>query len=305
MILSHQVCWDDLKLAHKVCLSRSLTKTSEIMGISSATIIRRLDRLEEVLGVTLFIRHPRGYHPTDAGKTLVQEFPELLEHIENVKSKICQQQDSVAGVLNVTILPELSSLFCEAMQKFRSNHPNVRLSIFVSENPSPMHQGDYHIAIGTQDNIPHSPDLIVKELYQLNFGYFASKEYVSHFGLPKNEKEFHKHDWVLPTGKKLKTKATQTISQNIDSSSIAYQSNNFIDIESAVRCGMGIGPVTTNRARTHKPLVAVNCCGIDTVSSVYFIFHKDFKGDNKITSFYEHLKKFITENHKYFNIELS
>ena len=295
-----QVCWDDLRLAHKVCLSQSLSRTSEMLGISNATIIRRLDRLEETLGVTLFIRHPRGYHPTDAGKTLINEFPELLNHFERIKTNICTQQDIISGELSVTIIPEFSSQFNDAMGEYRSEHPNVRLNVFASDELLALNEGSHHVAIRA-GKFTSSPDVIVKELYPLRYGYFASQEYVSKHGLPNTEGEFNNHDWVLPSGKKTKISFVQTVLNKINLSSISYQSNNLIDVESAVSHGMGIGPVELGRADLLEKLVPVDACGIDSTNSLHFVYHKDFKRNSRITSFYQHLKAHI--DRKYLHLE--
>ena len=283
---------DDLKIAFSVCMSLSLSKTSEEYGISNATIIRRLDRVEKALGVKLFIRHPRGYKPTDAGDTLKAEFPALLNLASQIRQKICQQQNDLSGVLKVTLLPEISTQMNDVLKSFRLLHPEVRVSLFASDEVLALNQGDYHVALRA-GKVSHAPDLIVKKLYQMPYAYYASAEYIEQYGKPNNKQDYDKFEWVLPTGKKTKISFVKKVMDVIHPSSISYQSNNLLDIESAVHCGMGIGPIEMNRAQRLDNLVQIDCCGIDRENYLFFAYHKDQKNNNRIDSFYQHLTSHV------------
>ena len=290
-----QVNLDDLKLAFQISVNHSLSKTSEELGVSNATIIRRLDRLESALGVKLFIRHPRGYKPTDAGKMLHNEFPTLLNQAELIKNKICHQQEINYGILNVTLLPEVSTQIGRALKEYRLLHPEIRLSIHASDEIQALNQGDFHVALRA-GKICHAPDLIVKELYTMQYAYYASTEYVNRFGMPEAESDYNNFEWVMPSGKKVKISFIKKIFDKLHPSNISYQCNNLIDIESAVQNTMGIGPIEVSRAKEYDNLIHVPSCGIDENNSLFFVFHKDLKESRKVNSFYQHLKSHIQKS---------
>ena len=57
--------WDDLRVFLACAEQSSFRKAAKLLKINSATIVRRIERLEQVIGYRLFVRHKvvswRGY----------------------------------------------------------------------------------------------------------------------------------------------------------------------------------------------------------------------------------------------------
>lgn len=73
--------WDDIRVFLSVARGESLTAAARRLHCDPATVARRIARLEERLGVALFLRSPQGYALTDAGGRLrahAQEAEEAL-----------------------------------------------------------------------------------------------------------------------------------------------------------------------------------------------------------------------------------
>ena len=62
--------WDDLKIFLVVSRAGRLDRAAAFLRKDSTTISRRLTRLEQDLGLSLFERTPRGYTLTSAGERL-------------------------------------------------------------------------------------------------------------------------------------------------------------------------------------------------------------------------------------------
>ncbi len=60
--------WDDLRIALAVATAGSLSGAGRSLGLSHATVFRRLRDIEDRLGVRLFERSRTGYAPTTAGE---------------------------------------------------------------------------------------------------------------------------------------------------------------------------------------------------------------------------------------------
>ena len=71
--------WNDLKLVLAIRRAESLAGGAKALGINHSTAFRRLNALEETLGVRLFERMPSGtYLATPAGERMATT-AELLE----------------------------------------------------------------------------------------------------------------------------------------------------------------------------------------------------------------------------------
>ncbi len=61
--------WDDLRIIRAVGKNGAIAAAADTLGVNSSTIARRLSKVEETLGVTLFDRRRTGFGPTAEGKS--------------------------------------------------------------------------------------------------------------------------------------------------------------------------------------------------------------------------------------------
>jgi molybdate transport repressor ModE-like protein len=70
--------WDDLRYLLAITRAGSAAGAAVALGVSHATVLRRLQALEDSFGVKLVERQPGGYAVTDHGDSLAA----LAESIE-------------------------------------------------------------------------------------------------------------------------------------------------------------------------------------------------------------------------------
>lgn len=68
--------WDDVRVFLAVARAESLTGAGRALRMDAATVGRKVARLEERLGVALFVKSPQGYALTDAGARLAEHAAE-------------------------------------------------------------------------------------------------------------------------------------------------------------------------------------------------------------------------------------
>ena len=62
--------WDDMRVFLAVARGESLSRAGRDLRMDPATVGRRISRLEDRLGVTLFVKSQQGYALTEAGETV-------------------------------------------------------------------------------------------------------------------------------------------------------------------------------------------------------------------------------------------
>ena len=82
--------WDDLKVFLAVARGESLSRAGKVLKLDAATAGRRVQRLEQAVGLRLFTRSPQGYLLTDEGGRLVA-------HAEAVEAEMARARDALAG----------------------------------------------------------------------------------------------------------------------------------------------------------------------------------------------------------------
>lgn len=71
--------WNQVYCFHEVARRLSMKKASQILGVSTPTVSEQIKRLEDILGVNLFIRHTRQLELTKEGKALYHCTKEMFE----------------------------------------------------------------------------------------------------------------------------------------------------------------------------------------------------------------------------------
>lgn len=122
--------WDDLRILHSVAMEGSLSASARRLGVSHATVSRRLARLEEVLGLRLVDRMATGAILTTAGRELgvlsarmADDAVSLIRHAKGARQLLSGEVVVAVtpGLANEVVVPALASLGTE--------HPGIVLTI--------------------------------------------------------------------------------------------------------------------------------------------------------------------------------
>src|SRR5258708_30832968 len=72
----------DLRYVSVAAEALNISRAAETLGLNASTISRRITRLEDELGVTLFERGHNGIRLTDAGKLVMIHVQRALDDLE-------------------------------------------------------------------------------------------------------------------------------------------------------------------------------------------------------------------------------
>ncbi|MCG8540561.1 MAG: LysR family transcriptional regulator, partial [Clostridia bacterium] len=64
--------WNEIRTAACVARMGQISGAAEALGIHRATVHRHIDMLEASLGAKLFLRHAKGFTPTELGLELLR-----------------------------------------------------------------------------------------------------------------------------------------------------------------------------------------------------------------------------------------
>ena len=146
--------WDDFRIAYQLAESGTLTKAGKVLQMNHATVLRHINRLEEVLDTKLFIRHQRGYQLTDAGELVIKELPDINRSFSRLENLIASAEKNISGNLRITTLTDFSPLLNPALKAFRQAYPKLRIQIIATDDIIPLATGAAHVSLraGAQPN---------------------------------------------------------------------------------------------------------------------------------------------------------
>ena len=113
----------------------TLTRAANREAIAVSAASKRLMELEQVLGVSLFVRRAKGMDLTAAGETLLHHARQMLFNVEKMGLELGEHSHGVRGY--VRMLANLSAIIeflPEDLRDFSGLHPEVKTDL--EERPS-------------------------------------------------------------------------------------------------------------------------------------------------------------------------
>jgi DNA-binding transcriptional LysR family regulator len=116
---------------------RNIHRASEVLHLTQPAVSKQLKDLEELLGVVLFERLPRGMEPTIYGSTMIRYAKIVLSNLSMAKDDIQALKLGLTGKVKLgTIAVNLSQFLPQAILRLRKEAPGlgVEVDVDVSTN---------------------------------------------------------------------------------------------------------------------------------------------------------------------------
>lgn len=152
-----QIPWDDLKTVLAIAEAASLSGAARRLGVSHATVFRRLGAIEERLGVKLFERDAKGYTPTAAGEDVADAAKRIETEVAGIERRVVGRDLLPSGSLRITTTDTLlEGLLTPILGGFRSDYPDISLEITVSNAPLSLSRREADVAVRVTQAPPES-----------------------------------------------------------------------------------------------------------------------------------------------------
>ena len=117
-----------------VATKGSLTAAAQAEGVAPAVIGRRMDALEERLGVKLLLRTTRRINLTHEGSAFLEDCQRLVADFNNAEASVSAGGVKASGHLRITAPAGFGRRHVAPLvPAFLSQHPEVSLSLNLSD----------------------------------------------------------------------------------------------------------------------------------------------------------------------------
>ncbi len=119
-----------LALFIRIAEMRSLTKAADASHIALAAASRRITQLEDLFGVNLLRRLPRGVELTPAGEALLFHAREVMEQMDQMRAEISDYTMGAKGTVRIHAnASALAQYLPEDLASFSTAHPAIKVSL--------------------------------------------------------------------------------------------------------------------------------------------------------------------------------
>ena len=171
----------------------SLTAAAKVEGVAPAIMGRRLDALEERLGVKLLVRTTRRITLTHEGSAFLEDCQRLLADVANAEASVSAGGVKATGHLRITAPAGFGRRHvAPLLPAFHAAHPRLRISLNLSDRVVDLVNEGFDCAIRLGD-LPDS-SLVSIRLWENRRVVVAAPSYLERHGVPTQLEQLSGHN---------------------------------------------------------------------------------------------------------------
>lgn len=179
----------------------SFSAAAKALGLPKATVSRRIAELERRLGTQLLVRTTRSVRVTEPGREYAQQASAALAALDDATARIRDDADQATprGRLRVTASVEYGvSVLSPLLAEFVAAHPELELDLELTGRQVDLVYEGFDLALRVGP-LPDST-LAARRLGQVDYGLFASPDYLGQAGTPRYVHELAERPALQFTG---------------------------------------------------------------------------------------------------------
>lgn len=142
----------DIRMIKMITELGSINRAAEVLHMSQPTLSKKLSRLEDKIGLALFIRNSSGMVATLAAKRLLIEGQDIESRLINVERQLALMANKIGGKIRIGVGPIVEQLIVpDVLLAFAQKQHHFRI-VITTESPSELIQqlsrSQIDIAIG-------------------------------------------------------------------------------------------------------------------------------------------------------------
>lgn len=182
----------------------SLTAAARAEGVAPAIMGRRLDALEEHLGVKLLVRTTRRISLTHEGSAFLEDCQRVLGDVANAEASVSAGGLRASGHLRITAPAGFGRRHVAPLvPSFCAQHPDVTISLNLSDRVTDLAGEGFDCAVRVGD-MPDSSLVSVRVADNRRL-CVATPQYLARRGTPDSPADLSQHDCLT-----LSSEASQT-----------------------------------------------------------------------------------------------
>ena len=276
----------------KVVQTGSFTRAADKLGKQKAHLSRAVSQLEGKLGVRLLERSTRALSLTEVGREIYERAIGILSAVDDAQRLAQKTQGAPRGVLKLTCGVEFGMIAVNRwMSGYMQRYPEVQVQADLTGRLIDLvHEGfDVAIRLGALSD----SSLAARKLGELNYGLFASPEYLAHRGVPKLPADLAAHDRLAFIGG-AKTQDWRLLRDGVETkinSPPRLRVNNSFAVREAAAMGLGVAQLPLMVAQAFSSsgqLVAILPDWTSPTVPVHAIFPSNRYLTPKVRAFIDH-----------------
>lgn len=140
--------WDDVRFFLALARAGSVRAAGASLGVSHATVARRVEALEARLSTRLFDRSRDGWVPTAAGRVMVDRALGVEREMADLERALVGQDERLAGAVAVTCGdPFVAARLLDALGALCAAEPGIEIQFTTDPRPFDLGRREADVAV--------------------------------------------------------------------------------------------------------------------------------------------------------------
>ncbi len=172
--MSLEVDWDDWKVVYELALCGTASKTARRLGMNVTTVIRRIDRIERRLGVTLFERGRDGARATLQTEAILNDLASLHSTTDRIETQIMELDAVPSGEVKLSLnMHVFNNLLANVPLSLHAAYPKIKLILDVTDRVVDLKKREADVVIrGSNDP---DPSLYGRRIRRLDYAVYGNR----------------------------------------------------------------------------------------------------------------------------------
>lgn len=284
--------WDDAPVFLAVARSGTLTGAADMLGTGIATVSRRIQRLEEALGMPLFVHHQTGYKLTDEGAALLPRAEALEEAMLSFRAGVAAEAEVTGHVRLATAENLANPIIIPTLPALLERHPHLTLDVITDVATANLHRREADLAVRMVR--PTGGNVTIRRIGTIGFGLYGSPGYMA-ARRAHPEEGLLENDRVIGWSERQNTlPAAQWIERALRDRAPVLMTSTLAAQMSAAQAGIGLAVLPHFLAREAglQPLPIE--LGLD--QPIWLVLHSDLSASQRIRVVADHLVEIFRQN---------
>ncbi|MAU43523.1 MAG: LysR family transcriptional regulator [Yangia sp.] len=283
--------WDDMRIFLAVGRGDSLSSAGRVLRMDPATVGRRVARLEETLGQTLFAKSPQGYALTEAGTRLLRHAEEAEQALGLGAQAVRGAGEGMSGQIRIGAPDGCANfLLPQVCAEIGAQNPDLEIQIVALPRIVNLSRREADLAIGV--SAPTAGRLVVQKLADYKLHLAASKDYLERHPPIRSRTDLKGHRIVGYIPDMIFDKELDYLA-DLGLDRVGLASNSVSVQFHWLRQGAGVGIVHDFALPAASGLTRILPAEVELIRSFYLVRHADDRRVGRLNTFAEALARGI------------
>jgi len=269
-LLGDLLAWDDLQILLTVCRIGSFRGAATALKLSVNTIRKRIQRLEDTHGGSLFRRSFDGVSPTAIGTQLIA----VAERMSSAADRSVADVLIAPGEVRIGSSEAIGSIWlAPRLTELRKQLGDTTIGLYCEYDLDRDRTREMDLTLQFQK--PRNPDLICSRIATIHFMFYASRDYIRLRGMPRSLDDIRNFQLIEQVSPGVRSDYIDAlIGSDRPSSSVPLRTNSSLALLIAVLSGAGIAAMPTYVHELTDQLVPLDVSAT-LRRDLHLVYHSD------------------------------